>query len=130
VADVARQHGLNANQVFNWRRMAMARLSGSGAASSAVVPSQPERSAAADPAAFVPLGVATTVDEDGACVQLVASAIGPGMAKRAGSLPNPEAGERAGMIEIVLVDGTRLRVDAFVNERALRRVVSVLRATA
>jgi hypothetical protein len=27
------------------------------------------------------------------------------------------------MIEIDLADGTRLRVDAFVNERALRRVL-------
>jgi len=34
--------------------------------------------------------------------------------------------ERPGMIEIDLPGGTRLRVDAFVNERALRRVLSVL----
>ncbi len=32
------------------------------------------------------------------------------------------------MIEIGLADGTRLRVDGFVNERALRRVLAVLRA--
>jgi transposase len=37
--------------------------------------------------------------------------------------------ERAGLIEIDLADGTRLRVDAFVNERALRRVLTVLKAT-
>jgi len=37
--------------------------------------------------------------------------------------------DRPGVIEIDLVDGTRLRVDAFVNERALRRVLAVLRAT-
>jgi transposase len=36
--------------------------------------------------------------------------------------------ERAGVIEIELVDGTRLRVDAFVNERVLRRVLTALRA--
>jgi transposase len=36
--------------------------------------------------------------------------------------------ERPGTIEIDLVDGTRLRVDAFVNERALRRVLGVLKA--
>ncbi len=36
--------------------------------------------------------------------------------------------ERPGVIEIDLADGTRLRVDAFVNERALRRVLTVLRA--
>jgi transposase len=36
--------------------------------------------------------------------------------------------ERAGVIEIELVDGTRLRVDAFVTERALRRVLVALKA--
>jgi len=35
--------------------------------------------------------------------------------------------ERPGVIEIDLADGTRPRVDAFVNERALRRVLTVLR---
>jgi transposase len=37
--------------------------------------------------------------------------------------------ERLGVIEIDLADGTRLRVDGFVNERALRRVLAVLKAT-
>jgi transposase len=35
--------------------------------------------------------------------------------------------ERPGVIEIDLADGTRLRVDAFVNERALRRVLAALK---
>ncbi len=37
--------------------------------------------------------------------------------------------DRPGVIEIDLVDGTPLRVDAFAGERALRRVLAVLRAT-
>jgi len=36
--------------------------------------------------------------------------------------------ERVGVIEVELVDGTRLRVDPFVNERALRRVLAALKA--
>jgi transposase len=36
--------------------------------------------------------------------------------------------ERVGVIEIELADGTRLRVDAFVNERVLRRVLAALKA--
>ena len=36
--------------------------------------------------------------------------------------------ERVGVIEIEWVDGTRLRVDGFVNERALRRVLAALKA--
>jgi hypothetical protein len=33
------------------------------------------------------------------------------------------------VIEIDLADGARLRVDGLVNERALRRVLSALKAT-
>ena len=40
-----------------------------------------------------------------------------------GAEARPAMDERPGMIEIDLPDGTRLRVDAFVNERALRRVL-------
>ena len=40
----------------------------------------------------------------------------------------PALDERPGAIEIDLVDGTRLRVDAFVNERSLRRVLTALKA--
>jgi len=36
--------------------------------------------------------------------------------------------KRVGLIEIDLADGTRLRVDAFANERALQRVLTVLKA--
>ena len=45
-----------------------------------------------------------------------------------GTEARPAMDERPGMIEIDLPGGTRLRVDAFVNERALRRVLSVLQA--
>ena len=44
------------------------------------------------------------------------------------TLPRPGMDERPGVIEIDLADGVRLRVDAFVNERALRRVLAVLKA--
>jgi transposase len=36
--------------------------------------------------------------------------------------------ERPGVIEIDLPNGARVRVDAFVNERALRRVLAALGA--
>ena len=51
------------------------------------------------------------------------AATAPGQA----GVARPAMDERAGVIEIDLVDGTRLRVDAFVNERALRRVLAVLK---
>ena len=59
---------------------------------------------------------------------------GPAAGRADASAPGPSSGAamqaRAGLIEIDLPDGTRLRVDAFVNERALRRVLAVLKAIA
>ena len=40
-----------------------------------------------------------------------------------------DLGDRSGMIEIDMVDGTRLRVDAAVDEQAFRRVWAVLKTT-
>ena len=45
-----------------------------------------------------------------------------------GVAARPAMDERPGMIEIDLPCGMRLRVDAFVNERALRRVLLMLRS--
>jgi len=61
------------------------------------------------------------------------AAIAEASPRPATSLPRSTAAcsvmaERAGVIEIELVDGTRLRVDAFVTERALRRVLVALKA--
>ncbi len=39
----------------------------------------------------------------------------------------PTLDQRAGVIEIDLPEGVRVRVDAFVNERALSRVLRVLK---
>ncbi len=48
----------------------------------------------------------------------------------AGVMPlDATPGERAGLIEINLNCGTRLRVDAFVDERALRRVLVAMKAS-
>jgi transposase len=38
----------------------------------------------------------------------------------------PTLDERPGVIEIDLANGVRVRVDAFVNEKALRRVLAAL----
>lgn len=78
---------------------------------------------------FVPIGVCARAKDEGPAVIAGAS---PGPAAR---LPPPGTSarcpamtERAGVIEIELVDGTQLRVDAFINERALRRVLAALKA--
>lgn len=78
---------------------------------------------------FVPIGVLGQAEDGGPALvarpsPAVVAPPSPGYAP----LPRPAMEDRPGVIEIDLADGTRLRVDAFVNERALRRVLAVLRA--
>jgi transposase len=78
---------------------------------------------------FVPIGVFGRAADAGPA--LIAGPP-PGTAPTAsGNVPpsRPAMEARPGLIEIDLADGTRLRVDAFVNERALRRVLAVLKAS-
>ncbi len=84
---------------------------------------------AGPPLEFVQIGIVERSEEGGPGLVAGSSQAGvalpsPGHAP----LPRPVMDERPGVIEIDLADGTRLRVDAFVNERALRRVLTVLRA--
>ena len=126
VADVARRHGVNANLLFKWRNMALAgaseamRRSGSAEGGEAAVKEDP---------AFIPIGVLGRGDDEGpALIAVPARAAADGSPSSRATSRQPAADERIGMIEIDLADGTRLRVDAFVNARALRRVIAVLKA--
>jgi len=125
VADVARRHGLNANQVFNWRRTALALLA---TPSVAELPNGAPACTMA-PTEFIPIGVfARAADEAPPVVAGSASSTVARRASERAALPRPAMDERPGVIEIDLADGTRLRVDGLVNERALRRVLAVLKA--
>jgi transposase len=81
------------------------------------------------PLEFVPLGVFGRAADEGPAL-VTARAAGSSAASACMPAPKTTMQARPGLIEIDLTDGTRLRVDAFVNERALRRVLAVLRATA
>lgn len=125
VADVARRHGLNANLVFNWRKASWA-TSGSTASAdpSVVVPVRGK-----EDADFVPIGVFARAEDEGPAVMAEASPLPAArLPSRDASALCPKMAERVGVIEIELADGTRLLVDAFVNERALRRVLAALKA--
>ena len=91
MAAVAREHGLNANLLFNWRRQW-------GCGALATTPAAPAMS-------FAPIDVAA----DG----------------RAG-----EGVNGAGLIEIELTGGTRVRVDGEVSQSALVRVLMAVKAVA
>ena len=130
VADIARRHGMNANLVFNWRKLARAALSVAELNALAVSSQANASLAAAEHCEFIPIGVIGR-SEDEEPVQVASSSpreVG-GRSSHRESLPRPDMDERLGVIEIDLADGVRLRVDAFVNERALRRVLAVLKAT-
>lgn len=126
VAEVARRHEVNANLLFNWCRAArvVSTAGGDPPPSSAGAPADAVTAAETD---FIPIGVfGRGADEGAALITGAPSTTQPPSAPAA--MTRSEMSGRPGLIEVDLVDGTRLRVDAFVNERALQRVLSVLRA--
>ena len=106
VSIVARRHDVNANQVFKWRR----ELAASDRAGLPVAACE-----------FVPIGVFAEVEGE-------ARAAAPGDDGRPNATAVPV--NRIGLIEIDLPSGSRLRVDASVNERALCRVLRALQQSA
>jgi transposase len=131
VSEIARRHGVNANLVFNWRKIALTASPAITEASSSAAPPPDDasRAAAGEACDFIPLGVLGQVETDGpALITDPLSAVVGGASSPRSTLPRPGMDERPGVIEIDLADGTRLRVDAFVNERALRRVMAALKA--
>ena len=129
VADIARRHGVNANLVFNWRKTARAVLSvAEPNASPVALPVNP--SLAAEHGEFIPIGViGQAEDAEPTLIAGPSSTVVGGTPSRRETLSRPGMDERPGVIEIDLADGVRVRVDAFVNERALRRVLAILKAT-
>lgn len=131
VADIARRHGLNANQVFNWRKVAWAASSAAAGVGSSVVGLQPDvLPAVIGPSEFIPIGVVGRPEDEGPALAAGSSSAVVSSGSPSSRATTPRAGmdERPGVIEIDLAEGARLRVDAFVNERALRRVLAALKA--
>ena len=127
VADVARRHGLNANQVFNWRKVCGTRPAAEiSEAFSSVPQARPDTPPACATDGFLSIGVIAEPKDQGAVPRLDPSTVLVG--RDCGADARPAMDERPGMVEIDLPCGTRLRVDAFVNERTLRRVLCVLRS--
>jgi transposase len=117
VSVVARRYDINANLLFKWKRQDEA-----GELGGPPAPAAPE---------FVPIGVVGRANDGGpallarmpAADDRIQRGVRPeGECRRATGL---EA--RAGVIEIDLLEGARVRVDAFVDARALARVLSALK---
>ena len=116
VAAVAQRHDINANLLFSWRRQAHvgSRVGGER------VP--------AEPAEFVPIGVFDRAADEGPAMVTINAPADASRASRSRSAGRAaKLDERPGVIEVDLPAGARVRVDAFVNERALRRVLRALK---
>jgi transposase len=102
VSVVARRHGISNSLIYNWRSAWKA-----GASMRAL-----------DPLEFVPIGMLGRVsDETPALPASGEHSPRPGSARQ----------DRGGLIEIELPNGIRVRVDAFVDERALPRILRALK---
>ena len=106
VSVVARRHGLSDSLLYNWR--------------SAWKAAALAQTAAPTPVGFVQLGVVA----DASCPSSPAPMTASAECRRGTGLA---LAERAGVIEIDLPDGVRVRVDSSVNEKALRRILLAVR---
>ena len=104
VAVVARRHQVSESLLYNWR-------SAWKAAAGLL--------RTAEPTEFVPLGVIGREDDDR-----------PPLLAAPADARSPERSRRTGMIEVELPSGARVRVDAFVSEKALRRVLRAMKGSA
>ena len=109
VSVVARRHGISKSLLYNWRSAwKAAALVGRGAA---------PRSAG-----FIQLGVVADPSYERSAIRM-ASGAASACSRGTGST----LAERAGVMEIDLPQGVRVRVDGGVDELALRRVLSAVR---
>jgi len=128
--DLARRHGICTSLIYRWRRSARPpETAGAAVRPDAAGPLRPGKAmVAGPPLEFVPIGILGHSEDGGPGLVTGSSPAGVAPSSMGQApLPRPAMDERPGVIEIDLADGTRLRVDAFVNERALRRVLTVLR---
>jgi transposase len=102
---VARRHRVSESLLYNWRSAWKAAAAASVGSSAAVE--------------FVPLCV---LDEAGQEASAMLPSSEPPRSHRGGE-------GRAGAIEIALPNGARVSVDAFVNEKALSRVLRAMRGS-
>lgn len=109
VSVVARRHGISKSLLYNWR-------------SAWKAAAQTSRGSAPGSAGFIQLGAIADPLREASAIRMSAGAVG---ARGAGS----GLAQWAGVIEIDLPEGIRVRVDGGVDEMALRRVLAALRGS-
>ena len=125
IAAVARRYGIAESVIYGWRSKQRA----DAAQASEPLQFIPYGAVAAAPAAEVPAARSMLVPApvpEAPRLATAAPAVAP-VAPPAGAL-RPTVGAEPGTIGVELPTGVRLTVDAYVNEKALARVLRVLRA--
>ena len=107
---VARRHGIAPSLIYGWRAARKAKMG----------------EARTEPMEFMPLGVFGRAEDEGPAMIAAPAPITPETTKSAPSRSS-SMDERPGLIEIDLPNGARVRVDAFVNQRALHRVLAAMK---
>jgi transposase len=116
--DLAVRHGIHVSLIHRWCRMARLQDGDAGPGQRRRARSTAAKNVAVNPsAAFIPIGV---LGPPGSQM--------PSATDVSASVARHDRGERRGMIEIDMVGGTRLRVDASVDEQAFRLVWGVLKS--
>jgi transposase len=105
---VARRHNISESLLYNWRSARKAAALAMGA---------PEN------VEFIPAGII-----EGPSSRMVPAVVPADPEREPEPLPPPAPGtDKTGAIEITLPNGTRLKVDASVNEKALARVLRAMK---
>lgn len=114
VSVVARRHDINANLLFKWKRLEEA--------------GEPDPPLLEGPE-FVPIGVVGRTDDGGPALLARLPGMAEGERRTGSGEPRRPTGlaSQVGTIEIEFTDGARVRVDAFVDGRALARVLGALK---
>lgn len=112
VGVVARRRQVSESLLYNWRS------AWKTAAALTQTPGSVE---------FVPLGVFGRADGGGPA--MLAAPLDAPAPERSRPTGMTMAEQRVGIIEIALPSGARVRVDAFVNEKALRRVLRAIKGS-
>jgi transposase len=106
---VARRHGIAPSLLYGWRAARKAKMS-----------------VAPEAMGFISLGVFGRAEDEGPAMIAAPAPVTPETTKSAPSRSS-SMDERPGLIEIDLPNGARVRVDAFVNQRALHRVLAAMK---
>jgi transposase len=107
-SEIIRKHGITSGQLYAWRQQLTRRV--------------------AEPSARVSASFARVEAATGEGAVRAPATPAVTVSRRSSVAPTIVASRGRGVIEIVLPDGTSVRVDSYVDDRALRYVLDALRA--